>query len=123
MESGGLVREFIVMFSGRRRLFIVIVFFVSIYGDMYFSHIVIIVFRSKRMSWEERLAIVGEKRNAHRILVRKSEEKRPLRRLKRKLSYAIKRDIKFLGVDRDTTVVSAVMNCQGSQNGGNFLNI
>jgi len=59
---------------------------------MYFSHIV--VFRSK--SWAERLALVGEKRNARRILVRKSEGNRPLGRLMRKLNYAIKRDINLL---------------------------
>lgn len=119
----GLVREFIVMFSGWRRLFIVIVVFVSIYGDMYFSHSVIIVFRSKRTCWEERLALAREKRNAHSILVRKSEGERLLRRPTRKLSYAVIRDIKVLGEDRDTIVVSAGMNCRGPQNDGNFLNI
>jgi hypothetical protein len=32
------------------------------------------------MNWVVRLALVGEKRNAHSILVRKPEGKRPFRR-------------------------------------------
>jgi hypothetical protein len=65
---------------------------------MYFPHsvIILVVFRSKRMSWAGRLALVGEKRNARRILVRKYEGKRPRRRLTGKLNYAIKRDINLL---------------------------
>ena len=89
---------------------------------MYFPRSVIIVFGSKRMSWAERLSLAREKRNAHRILVRKLEGRRPLRRPMRELSYAIKRDIKVLGEDSDATVVSAGMNCRGPQNDGNFLN-
>jgi hypothetical protein len=65
------------------------------------------------MSWVGRLAFVGEKRNAHRILVRKPEGKRPFRRPTLKLKYDIKGDVKDLGEDRDTIVVCAVMNCQG----------
>jgi hypothetical protein len=79
------------------------------------------VLRSKRVSWAERLVLVGEKKNTSRILVRKPEGKKPLR-LTRKLNYAIKRNIKVLRGNRNTTVMSALMNCQGPQNNGNFLN-
>jgi hypothetical protein len=37
---------------------------------------------SKRMRWVEYLAYIREMRNSQKVLVRKSEEKRILRRLK-----------------------------------------
>jgi hypothetical protein len=41
--------------------------------------------KSTMMRWEWHVAPMGAKRNAYRILVRKSEEKRPLARRKSRL--------------------------------------
>jgi hypothetical protein len=44
------------------------------------SNIIIRVTNSRRMSWMGHVACVGEMRNAYKILVRKHQGKRPLRR-------------------------------------------
>jgi hypothetical protein len=53
--------------------------------EIFLTQSVIIAIRSRRMSWVGRLALVGRKRNAGRILVRKPEGKRPFRRSTLKL--------------------------------------
>jgi hypothetical protein len=45
---------------------------------MYSSPSIIRVIKSRRMRWAGYVARMGEKRNAYRILVGKTEEKRPL---------------------------------------------
>jgi hypothetical protein len=45
-------------------------------GNIHFS--IIIMIKSRRMSWAGHVARMGEKRNAYRILVGKPEGKRPL---------------------------------------------
>jgi hypothetical protein len=49
------------------------------------------------MNWEGQVACVGERRGAYRILVRKSEGKRPLGRQKRRWEENIEMDLQELG--------------------------
>jgi hypothetical protein len=42
------------------------------------------IIKSRRMRWTGHVASIGEKRNAYKILVRKPEGKRPLRRSTRR---------------------------------------
>jgi hypothetical protein len=48
----------------------------------------------RRMRWAGHVAHMEEKRNAYRILVRKPEGKRPLRRLRRRKDDNIKMDVR-----------------------------
>lgn len=50
--------------------------------NSYSSSDTIVMITSKWMRWLEYIACMGEMRNSYKILVRKSEEKRPLGRLK-----------------------------------------
>jgi hypothetical protein len=47
--------------------------------DFHFSPSIIKVIKLRRMRWLVRVAHMGEKRNAYRVLVGKLEAKRPLR--------------------------------------------
>jgi hypothetical protein len=53
--------------------------------------------KSRRMRWEGHVARMGEKRIAYRILVGKSEGKRPLGRPRRRCVDNIKIDHKEIG--------------------------
>jgi hypothetical protein len=53
--------------------------------------------KSRRMRWEGHVAQMGEKRNAYRILVGKSEEKRPLGRPRRRWVDNIKMNLRNIG--------------------------
>jgi hypothetical protein len=80
--------------------------------------------KSRRMGWARHVARMGEKMNAYRILVGKSEGKRPLRRPRSRWVDNIKMDIgmiKWYGVgsidvvqDKDQwrALVKTVMNLQ-----------
>jgi hypothetical protein len=48
--------------------------------DLYSSPSIIRIIKSRRMRWAGYVARIGEKRNTHRLLVGKPEEKRPLGR-------------------------------------------
>jgi hypothetical protein len=50
--------------------------------------------KSRRMRWAEHVARVGEKRNVYRILMGKTERKRPLGRPKRRWVDNIKTDLR-----------------------------
>jgi hypothetical protein len=52
--------------------------------DLYSSPSIIRIIKPRRMRWAAHLARMVEKRNVYRLLVRKPEEKRPLRRPKRR---------------------------------------
>jgi hypothetical protein len=52
--------------------------------NTYFSPNVIRVIILRRMKWARHLACMGEKKDAWRVFVGKSEGKRPLRRPKRR---------------------------------------
>jgi hypothetical protein len=53
--------------------------------------------KSRRMRWSGHVARMGEKRNAYRISVGKSEIKRPLGRPRRKLLDNIKITLRKIG--------------------------
>jgi hypothetical protein len=52
--------------------------------DLYSSPSIIRIIKSRRMRWTGRVARMGEKRNAYRLLVGKPEGKRPLGRPRRR---------------------------------------
>jgi len=74
------------------------------------------------MRWPGYVACMGEGRGVHRLLVKKPEEKRPLRRPRHRWEDNIKMDLQEVGCggmdwielaqDRDSwwTLVNAVMN-------------
>ena len=47
-------------------------------NDLYFSPNIVRLIKSRRMRWAGHVALMGEERGAYRILVGKSEGKRPL---------------------------------------------
>jgi hypothetical protein len=55
--------------------------------------------KSRRMRWAGHVAIMGEKRNAYRILVGKAEGRRPLGRPRRGWLDNIKMDLRETGWD------------------------
>jgi hypothetical protein len=88
------------------------------------------IIKSRRMRWAGRVARMGEKRNAYRLLVGKPEEKRPLGRPRRRWVDNIKiglLELSWGGVDwiglaqdRDKwrALVNAVMNLWVTLNAG-----
>jgi hypothetical protein len=70
---------------------------------LYSSPSIIRIIKSRRMRWKGHVARMGEKRNAYRLLVGKSEEKRPLKRPRSRWVDNIKMDLLEIGwgsVDR-----------------------
>jgi hypothetical protein len=61
---------------------------------LYFSPDIVCVIRSKKKKWAGHVAWTCEKRNAHRVSVRKPDRKRPLERLRHRWKDNIKMDIK-----------------------------
>jgi hypothetical protein len=61
--------------------------------DLYSSPSIIRIIKSKRMRWAGHVARMGEKRNAYRLLVGKSEGRRPLGRPRCMLVDNIKMDL------------------------------
>jgi hypothetical protein len=55
--------------------------------------------KSRRKMWAGHVARIGYKRNAYRILVRKSEGKRSLGRPRRRWVHNIKMDLREIGWD------------------------
>jgi hypothetical protein len=66
-------------------------------GDFYSSPSIIRIIKSRRMRWAGRVARMGEKRNAYRLLVGKSEGKRPLGRPRRRWVDNIRMDLGAVG--------------------------
>jgi hypothetical protein len=62
--------------------------------DLYSSPNIIRVIKSKRMKWAGHVARMGEGRGAYRVLVGRSEGKRPLRRPRRRWEDNIKMDLR-----------------------------
>jgi hypothetical protein len=70
--------------------------------NLYSSPSTIRMIKSRRMRWAGYVARMGEKRNAHRILVGKPEGRRPIGRPRRRWVYNIKmdlREIRLRGMD------------------------
>ena len=53
-------------------------------NDLYCSHNIVWVIKSRRMRWAGHVARMGERRGVNRVLVGKPEEKRPLGRPRRR---------------------------------------
>jgi len=66
-------------------------------NDLYSSPNIIRVIKSRRMRWAGRVACIGERRGAYRVLVGKSEGKRPLVRPRRRWEDNIKMDLLEVG--------------------------
>jgi hypothetical protein len=69
--------------------------------NLYSSPSIIRVIKSRRTRWAGHVARMGEKRNAYRILVGKTEGKRPLGRPRRRWVDNIKMDLREIGWDGD----------------------
>jgi hypothetical protein len=65
--------------------------------NLYSSPDIIRQIKSRRMRWAGHVARMGEGRNAYRVLVGKSEGKRPLERQRRRWEDGIKMDLKEIG--------------------------
>jgi hypothetical protein len=90
--------------------------------NLYSSPDIIRHIKSRRMRWAGHVARMGEERKVYRILVRKSEGRKPLRRPRRRWKNGNKMDLREIGweevewiqlpqdTDRWQAVVSAVMN-------------
>jgi len=65
--------------------------------DLYSFPNIVRVVNSRRMKWAEHVARMGEGRGVHRVLVGKSEGKRPLRGPRRRWEDNIKMDLRELG--------------------------
>jgi hypothetical protein len=66
-------------------------------NDLYSSSNIIRVIKSRRMRWTGRVARMGEKRGAYRILVGRPEVRRPLGRPRRRWEGNIKMDLQEVG--------------------------
>jgi hypothetical protein len=92
--------------------------------DLYSSPSIIRIIKSRRMRWAGHVARMGEKRNAYRLSVRKSEGKRPLGRSRRRWVENIRMDlgevgwgdVDWIGLAKDRNrwraVVNSVLNVQ-----------
>ena len=93
-------------------------------NDLYSSLNIVWVIKSRRMRWAGHVAVMGVRRGVYRVLVWKSEGKRPLGRLRCRWEENIKMDLQAvvcwgmdwikLAQDRDRwqALVNAVMNFQ-----------
>jgi hypothetical protein len=91
-------------------------------NDLYCSPTIVRVIKSRRMRWVGHVARVGEGRGVYRVLVGKSERKRPLGRPRYRWEDNIKADIQEVGCggmdwiemaqdrERWRALVNAVMN-------------
>ena len=91
-------------------------------SDLYSLPNIVPVVKSRRMRWAGHVERMGEERGVHRVLVRKTEGKRPLGRPRRRWEDKIKMDLQKVGggcgdwmelaQDRDRwrALVSTVMN-------------
>jgi len=83
-------------------------------NDLYSSPKIVRVIKSRRVRWVGQVALMGQRRGVHRVLVRKPEGKRPLRRPRRRLEDNIKMALRDVGLDQDRdgwrVLVNAVMN-------------
>jgi hypothetical protein len=67
------------------------------FHNLYSSSNIIRMIKSKRMRWTGHVARMGEKRNAYRILVGKSEGKRPLGKPRHRWMDNVLMDLREIG--------------------------
>jgi hypothetical protein len=67
--------------------------------NSYSSSSIIRIIKSRRMRWAGHVALIGDNRNAYRILVRKPEGKKPLGRQRCRWVDNIKMDLREMGWD------------------------
>ena len=91
-------------------------------NDLYSSPNIVRVIKSRRMRWAGHVACMGEERGVYRVLVGKTEGRRPLGRRRRRWVDNIRMYLQEVGCgymdwiglaqdrDRWRTLVSAVMN-------------
>ena len=101
-------------------------------SDLYSLPNIVRVVKSRRMRWAGHVARMGEGRGVHRVLVGKSERKRPLGRPRRRWEDTIKMDLQEvaggcgdwmkLAQDRDSwrALVSTVRNLRAPKMRGIF---
>jgi hypothetical protein len=65
--------------------------------DLYSSPTIVWVIKSRRMKWAGHVSRIWEGRGVYRVLVGKSEGKRPLRRPRRRWEANIKMDLQEVG--------------------------
>jgi hypothetical protein len=99
-------------------------------GDLYSLPNIVWMAKSRRMRWTRHVALMGEGRGVHRVLVGKPEGKRPLGRPRCRWKDIIKMDLQEVGrgcgdwmelaQDRERwrAFVSTVMNFRVPQNAG-----
>jgi hypothetical protein len=68
-------------------------------NSLYSSPNIVRVIKSRRMRWVGYVALMGEGRGVYRVLVPKSECKRPLGRPRRRWDDNIKMDLREIGID------------------------
>ena len=102
-------------------------------NDLYSSHNIVRMIKSRRMRWAGHVARMEEGRDVHKVLVGKPEGKRRLGRPRRRWEDNIKMDLEGVGrgcgdwmelaQDRDRwrAHVSMAMNFRVPYNAGNFL--
>jgi hypothetical protein len=67
--------------------------------NLYSSPNIVRVIKSRRMRWVGHVARMGEGRGVYRVLVGRSESKRPLVRPRHKWEDNIKKDLREIGID------------------------
>jgi hypothetical protein len=90
---------------------------------LYSSTTIIRVIKSRKMGWAGHVARMGEKRNAYRLLVEKTEGKGPLGRPRRKWVFNIKMDVAEMGLDWcKSGQMQLESSCErGNEPSGSFL--
>jgi hypothetical protein len=86
--------------------------------DLYSSPSIIRIIKSRRMRWAGHVTLMGEKRNAYRLLVGKPEGKRPLGRPRRRwvdnirmdLGQVVWGDVDWFGLAQDRNRCRALVN-------------
>jgi hypothetical protein len=77
------------------------------FHDLYSSPNDVMVIKSRRIRWAGHVARMGEGRGAYRVLVGRSEGKRPLGRPRRRWEYNIKMDLREIWIDGENWIQMA----------------